>query len=190
MKRTETIFLRVLFLGGFIALLGYLIERISGQDYYTYVRENLFSPAGMINTDCYDVEYPIPTLAIGYTKSGAKPGSYRKNEYMKMTKGSPAGGGYSTVEDLLHFSNALINNELLNEEYTRLATTDKVEVDDVYEGGMYCYGFLEQNINGHRIFGHSSYLSGIRSTLNIYPEIGYTVAILSNFDRGMGAEEL
>ncbi len=176
---------------GYIVL-GRLIEKITGQDYYSYVRENIFAPAGMRDTDCYDVQYPVPNLAVGYTKSrnGSAEYRYKTIEYMKMTKGGPAGGGYSTVGDLLRFGEALFGNRLLDEEHTALATTGKVAVDDTYQDGKYCFGFLEQIINGHRIVGHSGNFSGIRSTLKMYVDDGISFAILSNADRGQGAEEL
>jgi CubicO group peptidase (beta-lactamase class C family) len=176
---------------GYIVL-GHLIERITKQDYHSYVKQNIFLPAGMNDTDCYDVQYPIPNLAIGYSRSSSRSEEfeYRTIEFMKMTKGGPAGGGYSTVGDLIRFGAALLENVLLNEEYTDLATTGKVAVDDIWQGGDYCFGLLEQKINGHRILGHSGNFAGIRSTLKIYVDDGVSLAILSNFDRDQGAEEL
>jgi CubicO group peptidase (beta-lactamase class C family) len=173
-------------------LLGHLIETVSGQDYFSYVKENIFIPAGMQDTDCYDVQYPIPNLAIGYSRSKSKSDQYEYKtiEYMKMTKGGPAGGGYSTVGDLVRFGEALFGNMLLDKKHTDLTTTGKVPVDDIYQGGEYCFGLLEQKINGYRIIGHSGNFSGTRSSLKIYPEEGLSIAILSNFDRGQGAEEL
>jgi CubicO group peptidase (beta-lactamase class C family) len=174
---------------GYIVL-GYLLEKVTGQDYFSYVRDHIFVPAAMRDTDCYDVQYAVPNLAVGYTRSRVKSGKYKSIEYMKMTKGGPAGGGYSTVGDLIRFGRALFGNRLLNEEHTDLATTGRVPVDDTYEGGKYCFGFLEQIINGHRIVGHSGNFSGIRSSLKIYVDDGISLAILSNFDRDQGAEEL
>jgi CubicO group peptidase (beta-lactamase class C family) len=173
-------------------LLGYLIERITGRDYHAYVKDNIFIPAGMNDTDCYDVQYPVPNLAIGYSRSKARSQEYEYKtiEFMKMTKGGPAGGGYSTVGDLTKFGEALFGNRLLNEKYTDLTTTGKIPVDDIWQGGEYGFGFLEQVINGHRIVGHSGNFAGIRSTLKIYPNEGLSIAILSNFDRDQGAEEL
>jgi CubicO group peptidase (beta-lactamase class C family) len=173
-------------------LLGYLVENVTRQDYYTYVKDNVFSPAGMKDTDCYDVQYPIPNLAIGYSRSASRSEEheYKTIEYMKMTKGGPAGGGYSTVGDLIKFGDALFNDVLLDSVHTELMTTGKVDVDDLPQGGRYCFGLVEQVINGHRIVGHSGNLSGIRSTLKVYVDDDISIAILSNFDRDQGAEEL
>jgi|GEM_PF-6005394 len=173
-------------------LLGCLIERITGQDYYSYVKESIFVPAGMKDTDCYDVQYPIANLAIGYSRSASrsKKHEYKTIEYMKMTKGGPAGGGYSTVGDLTRFGEALFGNVLLDKKHTELMTTGKVSVDDLPQEGRYCFGVVEQVINGHRIVGHSGNFSGIRSTLKIYVDDGLSIAILSNCDRDQGAEEL
>jgi CubicO group peptidase (beta-lactamase class C family) len=173
-------------------LLGHLIEQVTGQDYFDYVKQNVFAPAGMNDTDCYDVQYPVSNLAIGHTRSrsGSEGFSYKTIEYMKMTRGGPAGGGYSTVGDLIRFGDALLGNVLLSEEHTEMMTTGKVTVDDIWQGGEYCFGLLEQKINGYRILGHSGNFSGIRSTLKIYVDEGISVAILSNFDRDQGAEEL
>jgi D-alanyl-D-alanine carboxypeptidase len=176
---------------GYIVL-GYLIEKITGKDYYSYVKDNVLVPAGMENTDYYDVQYPISNLAIGYSRSASrsKEYEYKTIEYMKMTKGGPAGGGYSTVRDLIRFGEALFGNVLLDKSHTEMLTTGKVPVGDLPEEGKYCFGLAEQDINGHRIVGHSGNLSGIRSTLKIYVDDGLSVAILSNFDRDQGAEEL
>jgi D-alanyl-D-alanine carboxypeptidase len=173
-------------------LLGYLIEKISGKDYYSYVKENIFAPAGMKDTDNYDVQYPIPNLAIGYSRSASrsKEYEYKTTEYMKMTKGGPAGGGYTTVGDLIRFGDAVFGNVLLDKLHTEMLTTGKVTVDDLPEGGKYCFGLVEQYINGHRVVGHIGNLSGIRAALKVYVDDGVSIAILSNFDRDQGAEEL
>jgi D-alanyl-D-alanine carboxypeptidase len=49
----------------------FLIEKVSGQSYFDYVRENLYKPAGMTNTDCYETDQDTPNLAIGYTRERA-----------------------------------------------------------------------------------------------------------------------
>ncbi len=84
---------------------GLVIERVSGQSYYDYVRDHVLKPAGMINTDNYNVDEDVPSLALGYTtreRMGARiqaAGAARTPSCSR--RGSPAGDGYSTVEDLL-----------------------------------------------------------------------------------------
>ncbi|UCD94976.1 MAG: beta-lactamase family protein, partial [Candidatus Zixiibacteriota bacterium] len=90
-------------------VLGLIIERITGMDYYEYVWKNIYEPAGMTNTDCYEMDLPVPNLAIGYTKAehnqGDSPYARKNNLFSHTVKGGPAGGGFSTAEDLLKFAN-------------------------------------------------------------------------------------
>ena len=157
-------------------VLGLIIEKMSGQNYFDFVKEQLYQPAKMMNTDAYELDNAIPNLAIGYTMSLEEPGQWKNNTFLNPTKGMPAGGGYSTVDDLLSFANALQNNILLSKESTALCTSGKVK----YREGMYAYGFEENTINGHRIIGHTGGHDGVASEIMIYPDLGYTVVILTN----------
>ncbi len=91
-------------------VLGLLIERLSGEDYYTYVQQHVFEPAGMTRTASYAVDSLPPNTAIGYTRGDetAPAGvSLHRNSADLPGRGSSAGGGYSTVHDLLAFLQAL-----------------------------------------------------------------------------------
>ncbi len=59
--------------------------------------------------------------SVGYIRADG--GALRPNTATLPPRGTSAGGGYSTVEDLLRFSNALLGRKLLNAEYTELVTT-------------------------------------------------------------------
>lgn len=49
----------------------------------------------------------------------------------------------------------------------------------------YGYGFIEKvDRHGHRAFGHEGTFYGISTGLYIYPDDGYVLAVLSNYDRG------
>jgi D-alanyl-D-alanine carboxypeptidase len=90
---------------GFV-LLGALIEAASGQSYYEYVRENVFRPAGMSSTDSLPESEDVPNRAVGYTKP--YPGAeWEPNTDTLPWRGTAAGGGYSTVGDLMRFAQAL-----------------------------------------------------------------------------------
>ncbi|MNK15423.1 Penicillin-binding protein 4* [compost metagenome] len=160
---------------GFMVL-GLIIEKLSGQNYFDYVKEHIYRPAKMINTDAYELDNAISNLATGYTMSLEEPGQWKNNTFLNPTKGTPAGGGYSTADDLLNFANALQNNILLSKENTTLCTSGKVK----FREGMYGYGFEETIVNGHRIFGHTGGHDGVASEIMIYPDLSYTAVILTN----------
>ncbi|HEX7077377.1 MAG TPA: serine hydrolase [Candidatus Eisenbacteria bacterium] len=94
--------------GGYL-LLGLIIERASGESYYDYVREHVYRPAGMRETDSYPVDDPTPNLATGYAEGLGKgpDGRVPTNVATLPGRGSSAGGGYSTVDDLFRFARAL-----------------------------------------------------------------------------------
>jgi D-alanyl-D-alanine carboxypeptidase len=176
-------------------VLGLIIEKISGMKYHEYIRSHVTGPAGMINTDCYEMDEPVPNLAIGYTKMnifGGQYESWHNNLFANPTKGCPAGGGYSTVEDLLRFDTTLRNYKLLDKKHFEILTTGKVvEALPTMSGEIkkdpnrkYAYLFRERIVNGHRIIGHSGGAAGIHSQLDMYMDSGYTVAVMSNYDLG------
>ena len=92
--------------GGYLVL-GLIIEKTSGVDYYTYVRENIFKPCGMLDTDSFARAADVPNRALGYTLEGAAGGARVLNHETLPGRGSSAGGGYSTAADMLKYVIAL-----------------------------------------------------------------------------------
>jgi len=164
-------------------LLGAIIEKLSGQNYYDYVHENIFQPAGMASTGFYDPAKLPDDVAIGYTRmdaSGGRSEIEKENTDLREVRGGPAGGGYSTVGDLLKFHLALRDHKLLDEEHTSLITTGKVEAPSPI--GKYAYGFGDKIFAGKHIVGHNGGFPGIAANFEMYPETGYTAIILMNSD--------
>ena len=162
---------------GFL-LLGVLVEKVSGQNYYDYVAEHIYKPAGMISTASLAEDQSVADRSVGYMKPDGG-GDWRPNKDTLPYRGTSAGGGYSTVEDLLAFANALQAHKLLNEKSTELLTTGKVETPG---GGKYAYGFGETMEGGVRCFGHGGGAPGMNGNLDICPESGYIIAVLANLD--------
>jgi len=164
-------------------LLGAIIEKVSGEDYYSYVAEHIYKPAGMTDTGFYEPGKEIPNLAIGYTRmgpDGKQLEEVRDNTNMREVRGGPAGGGYSTAPDLVKFHLALRSYKLLNEEYTKLITTGKVEAGGPI--GRYGYGFGDKVFDGKHIVGHNGGSPGIAANFEMYPELGCTAVLLMNSD--------
>jgi CubicO group peptidase (beta-lactamase class C family) len=175
-------------------LLGAIIEKVTGENYFDYVRNHIFKPAGMIDTDYYETDLDNPNLATGYTNWVEQGEDYqqfhlgqrRNTLHYGGIKGNPQGGPFSTVDDLLRFSVALRGTKLLSAKSLDLMTTKKFFfrkyfADDVYYG----YGVEVGNIDGKRVLDSSGGDLGISSTIRWYPDSGnYTVVVLSNYDRG------
>jgi CubicO group peptidase (beta-lactamase class C family) len=157
-------------------VLGAVIEKATGQSYYDYVRENIYKPAGMINSDCYDLDRVNPNLAVGYEKDYTDDGvRFQNNIFSHVIRGGAAGGGYSTVEDLMRFDVALRSNKLVGAEYVKLLLSPKPEL----KSPDYGYGFQIDREN--QIAGHGGGFEGISSNLDMFLNSGYTAVVLSNY---------
>ena len=152
---------------------GAIIEKVTGEDYFDYVKRNIFVPAGMANSDSYHKDGPVENLAVGYTnmnRNDAEGTGYRwDNTYMMPPRGTPAGGGYSTAGDLLKYSQALRNHQLLSKPYTDyfLNRFNGKPGDPYIPQGQY------------RAVGGAP---GINAYLAIDFVSGYTFIVLSNYD--------
>ena len=132
----------------------------------------------MTSTDSLPEDQSVANRSIGYTKRGGSE-SCQPNTDTLPYRGTSAGGGYSTVEDLERFAEALTSHKLLDAHYTVMLTTGKV---DTGGGGKYAYGFMDQTSGGVRSYGHGGGAPGMNGDLTIYPESGYVVAVLANLD--------
>ena len=137
--------------GGFIVL-GAIIEAVAGVDYYTYVHDNIFAKAGMMQTASFAKDEVVANRATGYTREA--PGGVRLPNTAGMPgRGSSAGGGYSTAGDLLRYTRALATSDIAPPNYEQ-------------RQGM----------------GIAGGAPGINAALEWNPRAGYTVIVLSNYD--------
>ncbi len=86
-------------------VLGLLVERLSGESYYDYVREHIYGPAGMTRTAHFAIDSLPAHTAVGYTHGPDPdhPGPLAPNADLMPGRGSSAGGGYATAGDLLKY---------------------------------------------------------------------------------------
>ena len=166
---------------GFL-LAGAVIEAATGRDYFDVVRERVYARAGMKNSDSYDIDLVVPNLGIGYSRERTPGGgrTWRANTFAHVIRGGPAGGGYSTVEDLLAFAEAMRGGRLVSEATREALWSPKPELSSP----TYGYGFGTWRSALGRVVGHGGGFSGISSNLDICRDAGWTVVVLSNVDGG------
>jgi D-alanyl-D-alanine carboxypeptidase len=159
--------------GGYVVL-GLIVASASGGSYFDYVRERIFEPAGMDDTDSYEADEIVVNLACGYTRSGSdgEGAELCSNMYSRPARGSSAGGGYSTVHDLLKFVKAIRSNALLPTEY-----------------GAWIFGGPEPGrpeASGREEGPRGIAIAGGAPGINAFLETGaagrYTVIVLTNLD--------
>lgn len=157
---------------------GAIIERVSGENYHEFIRSVITGPAGMTGTDCYELDRVNKNLAVGYERRETPEGvSWRNNIFDHVMRGGPAGGGYSTVEDLLRFDRALRAGTLVDAESARELWTARPGLGSPEYG----LGFsVDEGPWGKRV-GHSGGFNGISSNLDMYLDSGWTVAVMSNY---------
>jgi CubicO group peptidase (beta-lactamase class C family) len=158
-------------------VLGLIIEKASGQGYHDYVREHIFRPAGMKDTDAYAQDAIVPNRAVGYTREtegDAPPRPDAKlhvNTYALPAVSSSAGGGYSTAADLLAFDQAMRANRLLSPEWTDWFYSDKAHPPAPGAAGKRGGGF-----------GFAGGTAGVNAAFECDLDGGATIVVLSNLD--------
>ena len=174
-------------------ILGAIIEKVSGESYFDYVDKHIFKPAGMTGTSFPEADIDTPNIATGYTNFEDKGEDYyefhmgerRNTSLYSGVKGSSQGGAVSTAHDLVRFTRALRENKLVSAKSVELLTTKKFFFRKYAAGDIfYGYGFELETVDGKRVIGHGGGDLGISSGVRWYPDNGYTLAILSNYDRG------
>ena len=152
-------------------LLGYIVERVSGETYESFLQKRIFDPLGMKDTGCEFGNDIIPPLAKGYLLRNHRP---IRSDGVHMSNAYSAGGLYSTTADLLRWELGLFGGKVLSPQ--SLAKMFKP-----FKNG-YALGIRLQTVNGRRQIGHGGTTWGFSSSLAYYPKSGIYVVILSNLN--------
>jgi CubicO group peptidase (beta-lactamase class C family) len=150
-------------------LLGYLIEKLSGESYEKFVQENIFTPLGM-----KDSGYDSNSAVIGRRAAGYAPGPNGPVNagFVHMSIPFAAGALYSTTEDLLKWEQGLFGGKLLSAASLQKMTTP-FKSD-------YAFGLQVHTVNGHKVIDHNGGIEGFNTMLAYYPEDKLTVVALAN----------
>lgn len=151
-------------------VLGRIIEKVTGRDYYDFVHAHITAPAGMTGTASYFVDETVPNRARHYFREPG--GELRDNAEFEPRRGSSAGGGWSIADDLLRFQRALLANR-----FTHAPTTDWIidaEGNDPKKPA--------DQRTGRPARGWAGGSPGQNAVLFSEPATNTTIVILSNLD--------
>jgi CubicO group peptidase (beta-lactamase class C family) len=153
---------------GFV-LLTYLIEKIAGASYETFVRENIFTPLGMKDSGVDSNSAVIHRRASGYVYSKDH---FENAGFIHMSIPQGAGALYSTTEDLLKWEQELFGGKLL-----KPASLEKMTTPFKSD---YAFGLQVTTTGGHKRIEHGGGIEGFNTDLTYYPDDKLTVVVLSN----------
>jgi hypothetical protein len=121
--------------------------------------------------------------ACGYTELGddgkMTPGKRRLID-LAQGRGSAAGGGVTTANDMLKFAEALRTHRLLSAPAAERLLAD--QVDGQRPGEHYALGFITRRNANERIVGHSGGFPGVDAQIDMYLGSGWTVVVLANYE--------
>ena len=156
-------------------LLGYIIEKVSGDSYADFIQKNIFDQLGMKHSYYGSKSKLIPNRAAGYqpTETG-----YKIADYLSMSLPYAAGSIMSTIDDLLLWNQAVHTNALISKESKKLAFKNY----PLNNGKLTNYGFGWQpnELNGTPSIEHGGGIFGY-NTMGVYvPSENVYVAVFTN----------
>ena len=158
-------------------VLGCVIETVSDMSYEAYLKKNIWDVAGMTHTSVEYFGKSYDNKAAKYHQS--KPGKIKETDSHNVSDRIPGGGVQSTVEDLLKFAKAVLNDQLVSKASLEMMIENSglKKQGNGYGMGWYLYG---ENKRLGNLIGHNGSQYGCSSFLFIFPESNAAVVVLSN----------
>ena len=183
------------------ALLGAVIEKVSGKTWAAFMKSEIFDKLGMANTAADDARDVVLGRASGYSLIGGVPGRFRNADFTDMSVPYAAGALRSTAVDMARWNGALFGGKLLNPESLkemlapgRLRNGAETQTAIAWPGGKafppppgyipgsYAFGLDHHSEYGRRIIGHDGSIAGFDALMQTYVDEGLTIIVLTNTD--------
>lgn len=154
-------------------LLTYLLEKVAGVSYKSFVQDNIFTPLGMKDSGYDSNSEIISHRASGYVRTGNR---FENAGFIHMSIPQGAGALYSTTGDLLKWDQGLFGGKLL-----KPASLDKMTTPFKND---YAFGLAVTTSGGRKKIEHGGGIEGFNTDLTYYPDDKVTVVVLSNVNGG------
>lgn len=164
------------------SLAGYIIERVSGEDYADYMQKHVLDKLDMKHAS-FESDYSnIPRIADfkgeNYKKTG---GNFEPLDPIYIND-VPAGALNTTVADMAHFMLAQLgsnNYQLFEKKHTLKKMHEQIKTIHKRMPGN-AHGFWERYVGDHRVLEHSGNTEGYTSQLLLVPDENFGIALLMN----------
>jgi len=169
---------------GFI-LLGLVVERITGQEYFGVIGNKVFVPSGMTKSRFCNSDSICENLSDGYVIScvGEDERNWQRN-VSRMLPPAADGGAVASAVELIRFMQALRGGCLLGQETAQAMCSQQVDAGD---GWGYGFGVWVQHKKDELVrYGHTGEDPGISARLWHYPASNVDVVILCNMSQVAG----
>ena len=159
-------------------LLGCVLEGAASEKYADYVRENIFKPAGMAQTQADDFFAVIPHRTRWYHKDKAS--LVRNAGVLDSSYKIPGGGLISSADDMARFEAAILGDKLLQRATRDLMWTSLKTADGKMTGYGLGWGLVDKF--GVHILAHTGGQQGTSTAFAVVPERRAGVVVLANMD--------
>ncbi|PXV57067.1 CubicO group peptidase, beta-lactamase class C family [Dyella jiangningensis] len=166
--------------GGY-AVLGAVIEKVTGKPWHEAIREQLLEPLGLRQTGYGDNAAIIPGRVAGYTTDTPDHG-VRNASYINASVPAAAGAFVSTAEDLFHWMRALTGGKVIGNAWFAQMTTPASLPAGVTSAHPYGLGVYLWQVRGKPMIGHTGQIDGFASAVAYVPSAQVTVVVLANDD--------
>ncbi len=159
------------------AILGYIVEVVSGQTYDQYIAQHVLQPLG-IDIDRPSVPSPevVEHMALPYELTGNAPTPISQVRY----DGFAAGDIYLKASDMARFIAAQVSGGEYNGQRILTAASTEEMRRQQFDGRAYGLGVTMANLGGHDIINHSGGIPGFTARMVAEPSTGQGVYIMAN----------
>jgi len=159
-------------------LVGCAMEGASGEKFVDYIRENIFAPAGMSETQADNLIAIIPHRTRYYAKD--KSGTMVNADLLDSSSKIPGGGLISSADDMARFEIAVLGDTLIKRATRDVMWTPQKTADGKQNG--YALGWGTGTHDGIFEIGHNGSQQGASTTIILVPEKRDAVVVLINME--------
>lgn len=166
--------------------LALIIEKVSGQKWQQFIKENIFHPSGMATSVITDGAFPEKGVAHGYQQINGKWQEYDFGEYPTFCAAGN-GGVWSSVEELLYYEEAIQKNKFVSDSTKRLARNifQPANWKDTTAPHI-GFDWFHESFEGLKAVGHTGDQGGFRADYFYYPEKKIFIVMISNGSHDLG----